>query len=70
MINAELNDKPRILEMSKLDIIDDELEEMIREGLPKGIPTLFVSSVSNTGVIELKDLLWQTITASKGTEQG
>ncbi len=69
LFNAELLDKPRVLAMTKRDIIDDELEEMIREGLPEGIPTLFISSVSNTGILELKDLLWQTITASKGAER-
>ena len=59
--NEELLDKPRILAITKRDLIDDELEEMLKPEIPQGIPYLFVSAVTGHGLTELKDLLWQTI---------
>lgn len=69
MFNEELLDKPRILAITKADLIDEELKEMIEPTIPKGIPYLFISSVSQTGVTELKDLLWETITRERTTEE-
>jgi len=59
--NPELMDKPRLLGISKMDLIDDELKTMLREELPTDIPHLFFSSVSQQGLSELKDLIWETI---------
>ncbi len=59
MYNEELIDKPRVLAISKCDMLDDELKEMLRPNLPKGIETVFISSVSNQGLVELKDVLWK-----------
>ena len=58
--NPELQDKPRVLAISKSDMLDEELREEIRPTLPK-IPHLFLSSVAQEGLIELKDLLWKEI---------
>ena len=58
--NPELLDKDRILAISKSDMLDDELKEEIKKDLPK-IPYLFISSVAQTGLTELKDLLWKKI---------
>jgi GTP-binding protein len=58
--NPELLDKRRILAISKSDMLDDELKEEIRLDLPD-IPTLFISSIAQQGLQELKDLLWETI---------
>ena len=58
MFNPELLDKPRILAITKSDLIDDELKEMLQPELPEGIETLFISSVAQIGLEELKDKLW------------
>jgi GTPase len=61
LYNPELLDKPRILAITKCDLIDEEMQEMLREELPTGIPTMFISAVAEKGLVELKDLLWKTI---------
>jgi GTP-binding protein len=55
--NPELLDKRRVLAISKSDLLDEELIEEIKQDLP-AIPYVFISSVANTGITELKDLLW------------
>lgn len=60
--NPELLDKPRIIGISKVDIIDEELREMITAELEFGdIPYLFFSAVSGQGLQALKDLIWTTL---------
>jgi len=59
--NPELLDKKRILAVSKSDMLDDELKTAIRKELPKEIPFTFVSSVTNQGLTDLKDLIWQNL---------
>ena len=59
--NPELLDKERILAISKSDLLDEELEEEMRAELPEGINVVFISSMTNKGIIELKDLIWQSI---------
>ena len=59
--NPELLDKDRLLAISKTDMLDDELKAEIKEDLPKGIETLFISSVAQIGLQELKDKLWQML---------
>ncbi len=59
--NPELLDKKRILAVSKSDMLDDELIAEIKPTLPKGIETLFISSVANRGIDQLKDKIWQAI---------
>lgn len=61
MYNKELLDKPRILAITKSDLIDAELKELLQEELPKDVPVRFVSAVAQQGLTELKDLLWKTI---------
>lgn len=55
--NPELLDKKRILAITKSDMLDDELIQEIKKDLPD-IPNLFISSVSQKGIQELKDLIW------------
>lgn len=64
--NPELLDKDRILAVSKSDMLDDELKEEIEKDLPEVVPHLFISSVAQQGLLELKDLLWKYI--NKGEE--
>ena len=61
--NPELLDKQRILAVSKSDMLDDELKKEIRRHLPRKIPHIFISSVANEGIKELKDLIWKTLNA-------
>ena len=56
--NPELLDKQRVLAISKNDMLDDELRKEISETLPKDIPHLYISSVAQQGLNELKDQLW------------
>jgi GTP-binding protein len=59
LYNPELMDKSRLLAITKADMLDDELREMIAEGIDVDIPFLFISSVSGYGLQELKDKLWE-----------
>jgi GTP-binding protein len=59
--NPDLLDKPRMLAVSKCDLIDKELEQMLRETLPEGIPAIFISAVANTNIQKLKDMLWKQL---------
>ncbi len=61
MYNPELLHKPRIIGLSKSDLIDQELKEMIKNELNLQVPYIFFSSVSQEGITELKDLLWNTL---------
>jgi len=58
--NPELLDKSRILAISKSDMLDDELMAEIEKDLPK-IPYLFISSVAQIGLSELKDMIWKAL---------
>lgn len=62
--NPELLDKDRILAISKSDMLDEELQNEIAKDLPKDIPHIFISSVAQKGLTELKDLLWKMLNAS------
>lgn len=63
--NPELLQKDFILTISKSDMLDDELKEAIAKELPQHIPHIFISSVTNQGLVELKDLLWKTLNEEK-----
>lgn len=64
MFNPELLDKPRIIAITKCDLIDDEIQkELIEPELPKDIPHIFISAIAEQGIQELKDLLWKTLEA-------
>lgn len=58
MYNPELIHKPRLLGVSKADLIDAELKKLITKELPKGIDYTFFSAVSGQGLQELKDKIW------------
>lgn len=59
--NPELLDKKRLLAISKSDMLDEELKEEIEKELPKEVPYLFISSVAQKGLTELKDKLWEML---------
>jgi len=59
--NPELLDKDRLLAISKSDMLDEELIEEIEKELPTGIQHLFISSIAQSGLTELKDELWKML---------
>jgi GTP-binding protein len=59
--NPELLDKDRILAISKSDMLDEELIDEIKKELPNDLPSLFISSVAQQGLIELKDKIWEQL---------
>ncbi len=58
--NPELLDKQRILAVTKSDMIDDELKAEIEKELPD-VPYVFISSIAQKGLAELKDLIWDKL---------
>lgn len=58
--NPELLDKQRLLAVSKSDLLDEELKAEIQKELPD-VPSVFISSVAQQGLTELKDLLWKAL---------
>jgi len=65
MYNPDLVDKPRILGISKCDIVEDDYLDLIRPEIKVDIPFFFFSSVSQKGLTELKDALWVTMNQEK-----
>lgn len=62
--NPELLDKERLITISKSDMLDDELMDEMRSELEKdlkGVPFMFISSVAQLGIVELKDRLWKML---------
>src|SRR5688572_29512993 len=59
--NPEMLQKDFVIAISKSDMLDDELKAAIAKELPKHIPHVFISSVTGQGLMELKDLLWDTL---------
>jgi GTPase len=57
--NPELLDKKRILAVSKSDMLDEELRQEMEKELPADLPAIFISSVTQSGIVELKDLIWK-----------
>lgn len=52
--------KPHVLAITKSDMLDEELMAEMKQDLP-GIPSIFISSVAEKNILELKDLLWKAI---------
>ena len=59
--NPDLLHKQFVIAVSKSDMLDNELKAAIAAELPAGIPHVFISSVTQQGLTELKDLLWKTL---------
>lgn len=59
--NPELLHKQRLLAVSKCDMLDDVLKEQLAPTLPKGIKTVFISSLTGEGLKQLKDMLWKAL---------
>jgi len=63
--NPELLDKERILAVSKSDLLDEELTNEIQSSLPKDIDHIFISSITEQGLISLKDKIWTQLNKSE-----
>ncbi len=60
--NPELMDKKRLLAITKMDLLDETGLADLRANLPKKVPVTFISSVTQTGLDVLKDMIWQNLT--------
>lgn len=67
--NPELLDKHRVLAVTKCDLLDDELIDMLRETLPTDLPVVFISAVTGKGIDELKDILWSELNSESNKLQ-
>ena len=67
--NPEMLDKHRVLAVTKCDLLDEELIEMLRETLPEDLPVVFISAVTGFGLDELKDVLWNELNAESNKLQ-
>jgi GTP-binding protein len=59
LYNEELLFKPRLLAITKSDIVDKEYQKMIIKEIPNDLPHIFISSASMFNIDKLKDLLWK-----------
>ncbi len=67
--NPELLQKHRVLAVTKSDLLDEELIEMLSETLPDDLPVVFISAVTGFGISELKDTLWRELNAESNKLQ-
>ena len=65
----EMLDKNRVLAITKCDLLDEELIEMLKETLPTDLPVVFISSVTGQGIQELKDVLWKELNSESNKLQ-
>jgi GTPase len=61
LYNPQLLDKSRILAISKMDVVSDEERVTLQKNLPNGIPTLLISAITQEGIEQLKDRIWELI---------
>ena len=67
--NPGMLDKHRVLAITKCDLLDAELIEMLHEDLPADLPVVFISSVTGQGIQELKDKLWEELNSESNKLQ-
>lgn len=68
--NPEILDKHRILAVTKCDLIDEELIEMLHQDLPEDIPTVFISAPTQMGIPELKNIIWRELNSESNKIKG
>ena len=67
--NPGMLDKHRVLAVTKCDLLDQELMDMLREELPKDLPVIYISAVTGFGIQELKDILWEELNSESNKLQ-
>lgn len=72
--NPDMLDKHRVLAITKCDLIDGELAQMLNEEIQKRLggqlPVVFISAVAQQGLDKLKDLLWDELNSESNKLQG
>ncbi|MBO5002303.1 MAG: GTPase ObgE [Prevotella sp.] len=68
--NPEMLGKHRVLAVTKCDLLDDELIDMLKETTPDDIPVVFISAVTGQGISELKEVLWKELNSESNKIQG
>ena len=68
--NPEMLDKQRVLAITKSDMLDEELINMLEPTLPKNVPHIFISSVTGMGIQQLKDMLWTELNKDSNRLEG
>ncbi len=63
--NPDMLDKQRVLAITKCDLIDAELMDLLEGSLPDDLPHVFISGVSGLGLQQLKDILWKELSSEK-----
>ena len=59
--NPELLDKSRMLAITKADMLDAEMKQLLADDITLDIPFLFISSITGEGLVELKDAIWKRL---------
>lgn len=67
--NEGLLNKHRILAVTKSDLLDEELEEMLKADLPADLPVIFISSVAGKNIQRLKDIIWEELNSESNKLQ-
>ena len=66
--NPDLLNKQRVLAITKADLLDEELMEMLSADLPTDLPHIFISAVTGFNITQLKDILWQQLDTTERQE--
>ncbi len=67
--NPEMLDKHRVLAITKCDLLDEELEDMLKSTLSTDVPVVFISAVTGKGLGDLKDILWTELNSESNKLQ-
>lgn len=67
--NPGMLDKHRVLAVTKSDLLDEDLMEMLRAELPADLPVVYISAVTGYGLQELKDILWSQLNSESNKLQ-
>lgn len=69
LFNEGLLAKHRILAVTKSDLLDEELEEMLKADLPDDLPVIFISAVAGKNIQQLKDIIWEELNSESNKLQ-
>lgn len=67
--NPDMLDKHRVLAVTKCDLLDEELMEMLKAELPTDLPVVYISAVTGFGLDQLKDVLWEELNSESNKLQ-
>lgn len=67
--NPGMLDKHRVLAVTKCDLLDEELMEMLKAELPTDLPVVYISAVTDFGLDQLKDVLWEELNSESNKLQ-